>query len=303
MDDLPRFKGTHPTAVAEARKRAKYLLTFLHSPGHPDSRAFRNRILNDHSVLGVLRSDFLLWEGFVNEEPGYRLSFQLQATTFPFVAVQLKGDTVATIQGDFTQADFLSFLHTTMSTTESTRADEISWAADRESREQLRGMQERELAEAEAIDFQRQEDSRIRAAEELAVKRAAEEEERLQREEQERIKAEQEERVRMVELTKAMALSSLPDESDSVQGVDPAHIATLRMISLNGTANERQWPFTAPIEHLYAFARAQVEYDGRPFYLSSGFPPKRLPAADGSTVGDHKGLIPRAVVKMHEQLQ
>ena len=312
--DLPIFKGSQAQAIAEARKKAKYLITFLHSPSHPDSIHFTKEILPAAASVDLLKNDFLIWIGSVQEEEGYRLSWSLNATTFPCIVMQLKSEVCLHLQGHFTLGDFLHNIQVAMAATETIRAEEITWVHDRESRERLREMQERELAEAERIDFERQQEQRRKAQEEserkakeeaerqAAERAAAAEADRKRREEEER-RLEEERRQREAEEKKALAMSLLPSEEESIKGVSPDQLAAIKLVSLNGAAHERKFPVSAPLDHLYAYAELQEEYDGRKYYLAAGFPPKRLPRGDGTSIADQgRVLCPRAVVTMREEI-
>jgi hypothetical protein len=310
--DLPVFKGPLAGAVSEARKRAKYLLMFLHSPLHPDSVAFLQQQLTNPALIQMLKKDFIVWSASVLEPTGYQCMLNWGATTFPYVAVQFKSDIVLRMQGPFPLEHCINALNITMTKTEHIRAEEITWVTDREQREMLRAMQEKELEEATAKDLERQEASRqkaeaaaraaaeakARAEEEARLK--AEEEERLRQEEEDRRRQEEEEQ-RILEEKKAIAMSMLPDEAESIAGVPPSQLACIRLVMLNGVARERKFPATAPVSHIYAFAEAQPEYDNRPYYCSYGVPPRTLPR-DDSLVGDHKMLLGRCVVTMRAQL-
>ena len=303
MDSLPVYKGTHKDALAEAQRRAKYLLTFLHSPGHPASDHFKANILVQDPAVQQLKKDFIVWMGDVSTQDGYKLSWDLGATTFPFIAVHFKKTSYLQLQGSFGLGDLLHNLQVCRTNTEGVRAEEITWVSDRESRDTMRRIQEQELMEAEQQDA-----AKKRIADEIAAsaaeeRRLAAEAEEAARDEQRRAREEAEELERLREEEKALALSALPDEEELLDGVPADQIASIVLVSLNGVSHERRWPYSAPVDYLYQYAVAQDEYDGKSFYLAGGFPPKRLPKGeDGGKIGDNRLLIPRSKITMREEL-
>jgi len=81
------LNGTYREALETARRQYRFLLVYLHSESHVDTPHFCRNVLNDERVVSFVDDNFLFWGGDVRETEAYRASYDLEATSFPFVAV------------------------------------------------------------------------------------------------------------------------------------------------------------------------------------------------------------------------
>ena len=303
-----------------AQGQAKFLLVYLHCHDHPDAPTFVSDVLGSLQMTALFRDSLLLFGLHVHDKPGYELALRLECTTYPYVALCLKQEIIFDTQGRVEAAEFVQELRLSMDEWYPVLAKEISIRHEREAAQRLRDREEAELAEAMRIDQERlarfeQEEARrteeaqarddaakaeararevaakeTAAAEEaarLAAARAAVEEQRLKDE---------------LELRKAVAMSSLPEEPPST--ADPNAIATIAVRTFTGKTHERKFFRANRVKDVYLFASSTEAYDGRPFHLAAGFPPKRIDnSSDGEDlrIENVPALIPRAVVVMREE--
>ncbi|KAG1083474.1 hypothetical protein G6F42_022202 [Rhizopus arrhizus] len=82
------FRGGYSQALEKARKDLKFMLVLLHSDDHDDTDAFcRNTLTSDRLVNFVRDKNILVWAGNVRETEAHKVSYTLQASTYPFMAL------------------------------------------------------------------------------------------------------------------------------------------------------------------------------------------------------------------------
>jgi hypothetical protein len=74
-------------ALALANRESKFLLIYLHSGSHEDTRRFCERTLCDEVVLDFLAANLLVWGGDVRSAEAHLVSSMLQSATFPHLAL------------------------------------------------------------------------------------------------------------------------------------------------------------------------------------------------------------------------
>jgi hypothetical protein len=312
--DAPSLKE----AQRKAQSHAKFLLVYLHCADHPDALPFVTDVLAGLPMTSLFRESVMLYGAAVHDAYGSDLAQELQCTTFPYAALCVKSEVIFDIQGRTDAADFEKELRVSMDEWYPVLAKEISARHERESARRMREREEQEMLEAIRIDterlaqFERQEaeNKASRAAREQAAKEeearqraaaALEEQNRLEAERQAAIQRAEEQRARdELELKKAVALSALPEEPPA--SLDPSLVATIAVRTFTGKSFERRFARDSPVQHLYLFASSTEAYDGRPFHLAAGFPPRRLDCAEETPIGQVQALVPRSVVVMRDGL-
>lgn len=300
-----------PLALEDAKKAAilaaKYVLLVIRCSEHPYDAVFGELLLHEPHLLTEFEDHFL---GALVEDAdtvvGEELAEGLGAMSFPLIAVALKGKVVMDVQGAFSPQYLRDHIRLAFAQNDHVWARDVAFAHERVANERIREAQERELREAEQKDLQakrEREESEKRRKEEL--QKSLEEQQKQLREAQAqeaaRQKAEEEKQSAQIKLeeVKACALSKLPEPPPA--DTPAAEVAFIRLVSLNGTACERNFFLSDTVEDLYSLAESKSEYDGRPFCLFTGFPPMRLERTTAA-IRSVPDLVPRAVVMMRETL-
>lgn len=303
-------------AIRDANAAAKYCLVYLHAGDHEDTAHFVRQILMKEHVQKKISEIAIMFLVDAYSKEGTGLEAQWDVTQFPYCCMLVKGRVIGDLQGRFDEADFLEFITQCDDVARPIIHQEAAFMYERTMREQLRLQQEQEMAEAERIDREKLaaakkaeadrkqaqiEAERLEAAEKAArIEReraaAAEKAERERREAEERAAAEA--KALELEIAKATAASALPSEPP--EDADATTIAKIRLVDLKGRPNNRNFYRSDLVRTLYTYAKTIEGYDGTPFDLMAGFPPKALneAEADTLTIGEVPALVPRSVVTM-----
>jgi FAS-associated factor 2 len=307
-------RTSYAQAVRKAHREAKFLVVYLHSPFHDDTKRFCSQVLHSESVRRLLNGcntgdesddpaandnnhassgEVVTWAGQVWDPEAYNLSIDLQATTFPFVALlvcqsERSVRVLDRIQG-FIDSDSLCERLQHSITATRTEIDRIrNEQIARSAEANLRVEQDREYLEAMETDRQQQlEAQRQREAQE----RAAEEE--AQRKEMEEALALSAQLSRESALTKKRETlqRATPSGSDS---------AVIRFQLPQGIKISQTFWKTDPVEILYDFLAVHFADNDIPitnFMVSTNFPKKDL--TDKSQTLVEVGLHPRGALFVH----
>lgn len=305
---IPFFNGTFDEAKREAQQSAKYLVVYLHCPTHENTHAFLTSVLGDDEVIAHFSENTVLFGASVMDRPGYRLSLDLHATTYPFVGVLFKRAVIMRLQGPYLKQEFLQQWKVCTDAWDGAVAEEVSFRFEREARERARLVEENAMSEMERADMERlaqfeaeekaQRELQEKAQREAETKRKAEEEEAAARAKEEaRKQAEQAERERVKATAQQAAAVRLPPEPPA--DANAQEVVLISVKSLSGKQHQRRFWRTDLVEHLMDFAVSLDEYDGSEVSLVTGFPPAVLQWEAGRTrFGDVRSLCPRAVVLM-----
>ncbi|ORC92329.1 UBX domain containing protein [Trypanosoma theileri] len=312
--ELPFLNCTFEEARREAQRRALYLLVYLHCPTHENTHNFVTDVLSNPQLREEFESRFLLFGASVLEAAGHKLEIELQATTFPFIAVILKRNTVLKLKGLYTAEEILQNFRMMFDHWDGTLAQEISVRQEREEKERTRREEERRTLEIESIDRERlrQYDERERRRREIEAEqqrkreameeqqreeeRARAEQERREMEQREQQQREEAERRARREQLKAKAQTRLPVEPPG--DAEASTIAVISLKSLCGVQYQRRFYRSDPLQSLYDYAVTLQDYDGTNFQLVTGYPPCALDLDKNLTFNDVPALLPRAVVIM-----
>jgi FAS-associated factor 2 len=82
------FQGGYSQALEKARKELKFLLVILQSDDHDDTDLFCKETLTSRHMIDYLKEkSILVWGGNVKEAESHKVSYTLQATAYPFMAL------------------------------------------------------------------------------------------------------------------------------------------------------------------------------------------------------------------------
>lgn len=305
---LPELYHSAPdlkTAQLTAQRKGRYLLVYLHSDEHPRCAKFLNDMEADTQLQRTLTDQFFLWGVSVDTPEGYVQMTNFGATAFPFIAMGVRTQFVASLQGGFTLSSLKAHLQKGMEVGAGELAKEIAFHAERNERESLRREQDRALEEAMKHDQARAAAKAAEQSARIAAAKAAEDEERrraedaARAEEEARLAALRAEQARAeIELKRAVALSSVPPEPDA--SVPACDVAQLRIMATDGTAITRKFLGTTTVGTVFTFVESLPQHDGSSYELVCGFPPKPLDrnALADTPIRDVKALWPRSVVSV-----
>lgn len=302
-------RTSYAHAVRKAHRESKFLLVYLHSPLHDDTNRFCSQVLCSESVLRLVNGsdssgaeqqdssssggEVVAWAGQVWDPEAYNLSMDLNAASFPFVALlvcqsERSVRVLDRIQGFIGQAQLTERLQHSMAATQ-VQIDQIrNEQIVRTAEASLRVEQDREYMQAMETDRQQQQAAqRARAAREEAEQ---EEEQRLQLEEAMALSA---------QLTHDSALSKKRAvlQRDTPTGSDSALI---RFQLPQGTKVSQTFWKSDPVEILYDFLSVHFEDNDIPivnFMVSTNFPKKDL--TDRALTVMDVGLYPRGALFVH----
>jgi FAS-associated factor 2 len=116
----PTFQAvSYQNAVVQAFRQHKLLLIYIHSPLHEDTQSFCENSLCSREVSRYIDDNVLFWAGCVWDTETYSLSLQLQASTYPFLALlHCQSERVVKvldkIQGDLDERELLDKLNSSI---------------------------------------------------------------------------------------------------------------------------------------------------------------------------------------------
>lgn len=297
---VPFFNGSFEDAKRAAQSLNRYLIVYLHCPTHEKTSSFVKNVLHDAKVMSTLRDTAVIYGASVMDREGHRLSMELHATTYPFVAVLYQRALVMRLQGVHARGMFLAEWKKCTDLWDGVVAEETSLRADRELRErEQRRAEEREAADRERLARVRQEaldkQERERAVEAAARRRSEEE---VQQDAQ-RLD-EEARRASTRQTNQDAARARLPAEPPS--DVESERVTQINLRCPSGRQYFRRFWRTDWVESLYDFALSVDDYDGGEVQLLVGIPPKPLVWTDGVTkFNDVPSLTPRVTVLMRSK--
>ena len=305
-------RSSYAQAVRKAHQESKFLLVYLHSPLHDDTNRFCSQVLCADSVLRLVngnthsstetdpdtdstseRSEVMAWGGRVWDPEAYNLSMDLNAASFPFVALLVcQSDKSVRIldrvQGYIDVHNLTERLQHSMAATrveiDRIRNEQIVRSAE----SNLRVEQDREYLEAMETDRQQQ----------LAAQRQREAADQAAHEEEQRL-----------EMEAAMALSAqlsrdaaLTKKREALQRETPTgkDSALVRFQLPQGTKVSQTFWKTDPVATIYDFLSVHFVDQNIPienFMVSTNFPKKDL--TDKTLSVEDVGLYPRGALFVH----
>ncbi|KAF0983437.1 hypothetical protein FDP41_010502 [Naegleria fowleri] len=88
MEMIPHlFEGTFKEAIDFCKNNDQLLFVYLHSPGHDDSYEFIQNVFCRKEFIEFVNSNFVVFSSSIKSQEGFAVSNQIQATSFPFLAI------------------------------------------------------------------------------------------------------------------------------------------------------------------------------------------------------------------------
>lgn len=309
--NIPFFDGTLEQAKKFAQDNAKYLVIYLHSPTHSDANTYLHSVIGSDEVIALLSESSILYGASVMEKVGHRLSIDLGACAFPFIAVYFRRTVIMRLHGLHNREVFRKEWATCTEEWDGCLAEEVSILAERELRERSRiaeeiaisEMEQADIAFLESLQREEEEGKRVAAQVEEEQRQLVAQQEREAEMERQKL-AEEAAQLKRKMAAKSAAKDRLPPEP-------PADTATSAVVRISvrcpsGHQYERCFWRTDLVDRLRDFVMSldEVEADdvgAAAPSLITGFPPQPLKWEVGRTVfGDMGSLCPRAVVLLRK---
>jgi len=84
----PAFaEESYNSLLQKCKNEYKFVVIYLHSDMHDDTKQFCNELLATETVEDLLNDHFLVWANDIRAPEGHKLSLALEATSFPYMAV------------------------------------------------------------------------------------------------------------------------------------------------------------------------------------------------------------------------
>ena len=301
-----RYGETHPTfhnrsyasAVRNAFQNNKYLLVYLHSPLHEDTDNFIKKTICKNNVSNICDNTCVTWMGSIEDVEGYSLSLQLQAHTYPFLALLVcKSDKEVLIadriQGFIGDVPFLERL----------RNVQLAFS------DQLTAIQLQQRSRAESISLREEQDRDfIESERQDRIRR----EERLQKEEQQRI--DEAEKIRLAKEKKEIEEKAASDKTEillkkrnNIRDEPPSASAgidacTIRFQLPSGMKINRRFLKADTVQYLFdwldVYFNDTASITTVNYSLSTAFPKVEL--TDLAATLDSYGLHPKAMLYVQD---
>ncbi|GAB4834623.1 Plant UBX domain-containing protein 10 [Ancistrocladus abbreviatus] len=259
-------------ALQRSRHAYKLLFVYLHSPEHPDTPVFCERILCNEVLAAFVNENFVAWGGSIRSSEGFKMSNSLKASRFPFCAVVMAATNqrialLQQIEGPKSPEEMLSILQKVLEEAAPVLVVARSEAEERRNNMRLREEQDAAYRAALEADQARE---RQRREEQERLERVAAEEERKRREEEEareraaREAAEREAALARRRQEKALSLGAEPEKGPDVTQV------LVRFPT--GERKDRRFQSTATIQSIYDYVDSLDCLDVENYSLVSNFP-------------------------------
>jgi len=279
----PNVQPTFQSALSKCRTEYKFLLVYLHSPYHDDSDDFCRNVLCTEVITEFVNTNFLFWMTTISIAEGFRVSSELGASTYPFLAVlcyNVRGEPtlVDIIEGNVGLHNTLSHLTVILeqhgNSLQNLRSQRLQQDTDRQIR------QEQDIAYKETL-----------AADQERERKVHQEEEKNKRQIEEDQK-QKEMRVKRRERLKA----TLPTEPSAGE----KDITSLVFRFSDGSRLQRRFKASDKLQSVYDFLDAQ-ENSELPlnFVLVTNFPRKMF--RDKSMILQDAGLVPQSALFIEDQ--
>ena len=87
-DHVAFHTGSYSRALEEAKRDLKFLLVYLHSPSHQDTKSFCQDTLAKPALADFIANmNVIVWACSIDTREGYRVSQALRESSYPFLAL------------------------------------------------------------------------------------------------------------------------------------------------------------------------------------------------------------------------
>lgn len=265
----PAFEPTsYRSALQKARREFRFLVAYLHAAEHPDSEGFCRDVLCDPAVAGALGASFVVWGGDMRETEAFVAAQRLRVCAFPaLVVLNLTGASqialVCSVEGPIDAEGLVALLAEVLdeqgAVLVAARAEEDSWRADRNIREEQDAAYEASLRADQEREAQR-------LAEEEAAGEAARAEEAQRAEEREQAAA---------EVERLAALTRRREEKEGALEAEPAAGPDVASVSIrlpDGSRTVRRFAGDAQVARVFDYVDTLPSVPAIKYSLVSSFP-------------------------------
>jgi FAS-associated factor 2 len=282
------FEGSMREALVHARNDSRFLLVYLHSPEHIDTRTFCREVLSSRVVVEFLEANFVLWSLGVQYPAGHEASISLSATTYPFVALldtsRSETSILDAVEGLTTADEFVARLAGALAEHEPRLAAARAQAQVQRANRVMIEEQDRAYQESLEADQKKERDRQAAIA---AEQRALAEAERQRRE---LVAASQKQKQELDR--KRRSLGAEPP-------AEPASAVTTIAVRLpSGARLSRRFPIDARVASVYDWVDVSQDAVGAlpigSYNLVSSFP--RATYSDQSLTLSEAKLVPQAAL-------
>lgn len=320
------FDGSYREALGVAQEQVKFLLVYLHSESHSQTREFCTRVFCDSELISFVNENFICWAGAVSQPDGAAVQQALHVYGYPFLAIvqpprltvrqsanlppisiqnygfplscragaQCLSTRSRNASAEVNESQSNPVARTIVHWMETVLADHghrlDAVRRERDERENARRIREEQDEEfARALEADR---ARERAIKEEEEKKRTEQEvlERRQREDRERDMER--------EIRRYRKLESLPAEPEKAPG-----IATVVLRLPDGGRISRRFEKSAALEQVFDWAEAN-SVDIEVACLVSSYPRKRyLYPEDAHISIENAGFFPSAMLLLEERTE
>merc|ERR1719361_1533247 len=211
-DHVAFHTGSYSRALEEAKRDLKFLLVYLHSPSHQDTKSFCQDTLASPALADFIANmNVIVWACSVDTKEGYRVSQALRESSYPFLALivlrQNKMMVVGRVEGLMDVEPLCDRLQVVIRDNEAYIVAANAERAERSMNAEIRQEQDAAFQETLRMDQERE---RLKLEAEEAKKRA-EEEERMQIQQE----IERKEEIRRQKIELATEIPEEPSATDS----------------------------------------------------------------------------------------
>merc|ERR1719361_2866589 len=211
-DHVAFHTGSYSRALEEAKRDLKFLLVYLHSPSHQDTKSFCQDTLATPALADFIANmNVIVWACSVDTKEGYRVSQALRESSYPFLALivlrQNKMMVVGRVEGLMDVEPLCDRLQVVIRDNEAYIVAANAERAERSMNAEIRQEQDAAFQETLRMDQERE---RLKLEAEEAKKRA-EEEERMQIQQE----IERKEEIRRQKIELATEIPEEPSATDS----------------------------------------------------------------------------------------
>nr|CCA27208.1 conserved hypothetical protein [Albugo laibachii Nc14] len=300
---LPSFEVTSfRDAVSTARSTCKFLLVYLHSPLHDDTRHYVDNVLCTNEFCEFINEqEFLVsWAGDVTHLEGYSASLSLGATQYPFIAILSCQSRGVSIVEKFTGNVALKHLLRAMAATIERNHQILNSVRQAEQQrieaQELRAQQDREYLESLEADRLRDEELR-RLQEEQIAQQNQEEEERQCAVRQEKEMAEQKQKILDMKRESVRA-NPAPSSDTTIEGGED-RVVMLRFRLHNGTKFERRFLCNDTLQFVRDFLDVELHDRGveiTNYELATSYPKRVFGTTEVDLSLKDAGFVPQALI-------
>ncbi|XP_028408569.1 FAS-associated factor 2-like [Dendronephthya gigantea] len=283
------YQGSYSQAIEDAKRELRFLLVYLHSSEHKDTEQFCRTTLTNQAFQDYINGNMLFWAADVQSREGYRVSWALRETTYPFMALVCLRDNrmmvVGRLQGAMDVDSCMARLAQLINDNEAALVAARAERAERSFNQTLRAEQDAAYLESLRADQEKDRRKNIEAeTKRLEEERKRDKEESIQN------------KIKEIARKREEVSSSLPIEPESNH---PDAVGIVVRLP-HGERMDRRFLKTDSLQSLYDYVFCNEQCPHK-FKLVSHFPRKVFELAENSDATlDDVGLSTSATLYVHD---